>query len=73
MFKKIRIKFSKLIILQDKSGTITVDELKKVLSDDTMKLPDSEVQRILAEVDLDKNNQIDYNEFLEMMKKDLQI
>ena len=50
-----------------------MEELKKVLSDDTMKLPDSEIQRILAEVDLDHNNVIDYNEFLEMMKKDLTI
>ena len=58
---------------KDKSGTISVDELQSVLSGDTMKIPTSDIKNLMKEVDLDKDNQINYNEFLEMMKKDLSI
>jgi Ca2+-binding EF-hand superfamily protein len=36
-------------------------------------IPDSEIEKIILEVDKNKDNMIDYNEFLEMMRKDLQI
>jgi calcium-dependent protein kinase len=57
----------------DQSGTITVEELKKVLSNDEMGIPEREIEELIREVDKDNDNQIDYNEFLEMMKKDLKI
>jgi calcium-dependent protein kinase len=57
----------------DNSGTITLDELKRVLSSDDMRIPENEIINLLNEVDMNKDGQLDYNEFLEMMKKDLKI
>jgi Ca2+-binding EF-hand superfamily protein len=36
-----------------------------------MKMPAKDIEKLIKEVDIDKDGQIDYNEFLEMMKKDL--
>ena len=36
-----------------------------------MQISDSEIEKLIAEADLNDDNQIDYNEFFEMMKKDL--
>lgn len=40
-------------------------------SDEGLLIPDKEIQKLLNEADLNKDNVIDYNEFLNMMKKDL--
>ena len=50
-----------------------MEELKEVLSSKELEIPDSDIQRIITEVDLNGDNVIDYNEFLEMMKKDLRV
>ena len=47
--------------------------MKKILSDDTMNIPLSDIDKMINEVDADNDGQIDYNEFLEMMKKDLHV
>lgn len=36
-----------------------------------MNIPDSEVDKLIAEADYNNDDKIDYNEFLEMMKRDL--
>jgi Ca2+-binding EF-hand superfamily protein len=41
------------------------------LSSDEFEIPEDEVMRIIEEVDTNHDGEIDYNEFLEMMKKDL--
>ena len=46
-------------------------ELKDVLQDETMKIPDNEVAKIIKEVDVNKDGKIDYKEFLAMMKRDM--
>jgi Ca2+-binding EF-hand superfamily protein len=45
--------------------------LKEILSDEKVQIPDDEIDKLIAEADLNHDNQIDYDEFLEMMKKDL--
>lgn len=60
-----------LMLLQDNSGFITRDELKAILSSDDFKIPDSEIDRLIKEVDFNKDNQIDYSEFIEMMKREV--
>lgn len=40
---------------QDGSGTITLEELRKILSDDTMKIPVSDIEKLIKEVDIDKD------------------
>jgi uncharacterized tellurite resistance protein B-like protein len=47
--------------------------LKEILSGDELQIPDSEIEQIIKEVDVNNDNMIDYNEFLEMMKKDLKV
>ena len=44
-----------------------------MLSGGDMMIPDAEVERLIKEVDFNNDNQVDYNEFLEMMKKDLSV
>lgn len=36
-----------------------------------MHIPDEEIDKLIKEADLNNDNQIDYNEFMEMMKADL--
>jgi Ca2+-binding EF-hand superfamily protein len=38
-----------------------------------MNIPLSDIDKMINEVDADNDGQIDYNEFLEMMKKDLHV
>jgi Ca2+-binding EF-hand superfamily protein len=46
--------------------------LRKILqSEDGIKLPENEVERLIKEVDFNNDDKIDYNEFLDMMRKDL--
>jgi Ca2+-binding EF-hand superfamily protein len=57
----------------DKSGFITFDELKKVLCGDGLRIPDKEIYHLISEVDANGDNKVDYNEFLKMMQKDLNL
>jgi len=52
----------------DNSGTITTDELKKVLGKGSQ-VDDAEWDEILDEVDEDGNGEIDFEEFKIMMLK----
>jgi Ca2+-binding EF-hand superfamily protein len=46
--------------------------VKKILrSEDGLNIPDKEVDKLINEVDFNHDEKIDYNEFLEMMKRDL--
>jgi Ca2+-binding EF-hand superfamily protein len=36
-------------------------------------IPDNEIETLLSDADLNNDNVIDYNEFLNMMKKDLKV
>ena len=53
---------------KDNSGTISKEELKECLSSDELLIEDEDIEKIIAEVDLDKDGQIDYKEFIQMMK-----
>lgn len=46
------------------AGTITVEELRGALKQNGRKVPESETEALLANVDLDKSGAIDYEEFL---------
>jgi calcium-dependent protein kinase len=57
---------------KDKSGFITRDELRKVLrSEEGLNIPDREIEKLIKEVDFNHDDKIDYNEFINMMKRDL--
>lgn len=48
----------------DKSGTITLDEIKKILGGKVITdVDESEWERIIEEVDLDEDGVISYDEF----------
>jgi len=51
----------------DKSGTITVEELKIGLTKLGSKISEAEVQKLMDAVDVDKSGSIDYTEFLTAM------
>ncbi|KAK8449385.1 hypothetical protein SEVIR_7G209500v4 [Setaria viridis] len=51
----------------DKSGTITVEELKEGLTKLGSKISEAEVQKLMEAVDVDKSGSIDYTEFLTAM------
>lgn len=53
---------------KDNSGSITKEELKDCLKSDDFTLDDSEIDKLLAGVDQDGDGQIDYVEFIAMMK-----
>ena len=38
---------------------------------DGMNIPDKEIDKLIQEADFNHDDKIDYNEFLEMMKRDL--
>lgn len=38
-----------------------------------MNIPDEEIEKLIQEVDINHDNEVDYNEFLEMMKKNLHV
>jgi len=54
---------------KDRSGQISVAELKEAFSSLGQRLNDEEFDAILQVADLDGNKQIDYEEFLQMMKR----
>lgn len=48
----------------DKSGTITMDELRKAIGKGQYKLTTEDITRLMEAADVDGNGEIDYNEFL---------
>lgn len=58
---------------KDNSGSISLDELKSVLSRGEIGIPDVEIEKLIKEVDVNHDNLIDYSEFIEMMKSDLKV
>ena len=53
---------------KDASGMISKDELKECLQDEEMQLSDDVLNRMISEVDMNKDGQIDYNEYITMMQ-----
>ena len=53
---------------KDGSGTISKDELKTCLQSEDFTLQEEIVDKLLKEADKNNDNQIDYNEFISMMK-----
>lgn len=53
---------------QDNSGTISADELRMCLQSDDFTLSEEQIQQLLEGVDTDGDGQIDYHEFINMMK-----
>eukprot|EP00475_Leptophrys_vorax_P030944 TRINITY_DN4668_c3_g1_i1.p1 TRINITY_DN4668_c3_g1~~TRINITY_DN4668_c3_g1_i1.p1 ORF type:complete len:364 (+),score=52.73 TRINITY_DN4668_c3_g1_i1:104-1093(+) len=51
----------------DGSGTITLDELQKACAD--LKMSQEEVEDMMKEIDENKDGTIDYQEFVQMMRK----
>jgi len=43
------------------------------LSSEKFQIPEKDIERLISEVDVNKDSQIDYNEFIEMMKNDLKV
>ena len=54
---------------KDSNGNICLDELKQCLQSEELTLPDSAIEKLMKEVDSNKDGIIDYNEFIIMMKK----
>ena len=52
---------------KDNSGTISAEELRLCLQSEDQTLTDDDVEKLIAEVDQDRDGLIDYKEFLEMM------
>lgn len=48
----------------DRSGTITVDELRQGLKKKGSLLPEDDLQLLMNDIDVDKNGVVDYEEFL---------
>lgn len=53
---------------KDNSGTITMDELRLCLQSEDQTLTDDDINNLIQEVDENQDGQIDYQEFLEMMR-----
>ena len=51
----------------DKSGTISVSEIKSVLAKLGKSMSDKQIKKMMDEVDTDKSGEIDFDEFLKMM------
>jgi calcium-dependent protein kinase len=48
---------------KDKSGTITVEELRKVMSNEEMGIDTATIEKMISDCDINKDGMIDYNEF----------
>ena len=44
-----------------------------MLSNDKLSIPEAEIEKLVREVDANKDKEIDYSEFIEMMKNDLKV
>jgi calcium-dependent protein kinase len=53
---------------KDSSGSISLEELKMCLQNEDYTLDDDSLNKLMTEVDADHNGQIDYSEFIAMMK-----
>ena len=53
---------------EDYSGFLTVDELQKCLTNLGANVSLEEVEKLLTEVDFDKDAKLDINEFIALMK-----
>ena len=53
---------------QDNSGTISPEELRQCLTNDDFTLNEEQIAMLLDGVDTDGDGQIDYHEFLNMMR-----
>jgi len=49
---------------KDKTGLINADELRQAIRGSGVRIPDSEIERIIDEVDYFGNKKINYTEFL---------
>lgn len=56
---------------KDNSGSITKDELKTCLQSDDFTLTCDDIDKLLSGVDANNDGQIDYVEFIAMMKDNL--
>ena len=56
---------------KDNSGTIEKDELRQCLQSDDFTLTDEQVNQLLGGVDANNDGQIDYQEFITMMKNNM--
>lgn len=52
---------------KDNSGTISAEELRQCLQSEDQTLTDEDINKLICEVDENKDGLIDYKEFLEMM------
>lgn len=51
----------------DKSGTISVNELKSVLKKLGKNMSDKEIKKMMSSVDKDQSGEVDFDEFCQMM------
>ncbi|KAG0668580.1 phosphorylase kinase, delta [Maudiozyma exigua] len=56
---------------KDHSGSISASELKSVMKSLGLSPTDEEVQDLVNEIDIDGNNEIEFNEFLTLMSKQM--
>jgi len=63
------LKFAFSFFDTDKSGTITINELKQVFCSGGANIPHSVFQQIMGNIDIDGNGQISFDEFKEVMQK----
>ena len=64
-----KIKRQFLDLDEDGSGEITIEELKSILKDPTLKMKEDAISALLADFDLDGSGGIDISEFLILMSK----
>lgn len=60
---------SNLLHHTDKTGTISLDNLRKVCQDHDIKLNDQELRDMIAEADLDGDAEVNASEFVQIMQK----
>ena len=53
---------------KDGNGTISKEELRECLESDDFLLNDEEINKLIAGVDINDDGEIDYLEFITMMK-----
>ena len=62
-----KIKRQFLVLDEDGSGEISVDELTSILKDPKLKMSPEDVNEMMKDFDIDKNGTIDISEFLILM------